>query len=203
MSYDSTLLMKELNRFTKFPYIFLSFIIVFAFVIRIYNLNFNSPFLDEALYIIRGLNTLNGNIGETLEDTSWVGGNPFFYPLLSGIFYSLGGIVGTRFLNVVLGTICVFLIYAFTKQLLLFKDKRTNEIAGLAAAGIMATTTVAITSSRLAIYDALSFTLFLFALVTLHKAIYSGEGKFYVQASITLFLSFLAKYIVAIFFRFF
>lgn len=175
-------------------------ILICAFFIRIYHINYNTAFLDEAQYIVIGLRILNGDIEAGLDDISWVGGSPFFYPVLTGIFYNMGGIVGSRILSVILGTISVFLMYQFTKQLLFFRSKKTNERAGLIAAAFMAVTTIAVHSSRFAIYDSLAFPLFLGGVVLLHKAIYSGERRFYLGAAGVLFLSFLAKYITIIFF---
>lgn len=149
-----------------------------------------------------GLQILNGDLATGIGASSWVGGFPYIFPFLSSMFYTVGGIVGSRFFMVLLGTASVFLIYIWTKQLMFFKDERSNKKAGLVAAAFMAITTIAITTSRLAIYDGLAFMLFLLGIVLYHKAIYSGERKFYIISAIVLFLSFLAKYIVAIYFPF-
>jgi 4-amino-4-deoxy-L-arabinose transferase-like glycosyltransferase len=175
-------------------------ILVFAFLFRIYNINYNTPFLDEAQYIAVGLKILSGDFETGFGGISWIGGSPFMYPLLSAIFYSIGGIVGSRFFMVILGTISVFLMYQLTKQLLFFGTKQANERAGLIAAAFMTITTIAIITSRIAIYDGLAFTLFLLGVVFFHKAIYTGERRFYLWSAVILFLSFLAKYIVLIYF---
>jgi hypothetical protein len=180
----------------------LGIILLLAFGLRVFNLNYNSPFLDEAIYIQIGLDTLSGQIEQTLESSSWVGGFPLFYPFLSASFFSLGGIFLTRLFNVILGVVSVFLIYYFTKQLMLFKEEHSNKLSGIIAASLMAVLAIPISLSRLANYDALSFTLFLLGITLLHKAIFSGERFLYPTSVVTLFLSFLAKYITAIFFPF-
>ncbi len=180
----------------------LALVLVAAFLIRVINLNYNSPFLDEAIYIQVGLKALSGQIDETLESASWVGGLPLFYPVLSASLYSVGGLLLTRFFNVLLGTVCVFLIYHFTKQLMLFKEEGLNKLSGLMASSLIAVLAIPVAISRLANYDALSFTLFLLGIVLLHKAIFSGDRMFYPTSVAVLFLSFLAKYTVAIFFPF-
>ncbi|OGH16003.1 MAG: hypothetical protein A3C30_00915 [Candidatus Levybacteria bacterium RIFCSPHIGHO2_02_FULL_40_18] len=186
----------------KFPYNILSLILLIAFAIRIYNLNFNSPFVDEAAYIVIGQKILAGQIENVIGDISWVGAFPFFYPLISGIVFNLGGIIATRFFNVMLGTLCVILIYTFTKQLRFFKKEKSNEIAGLIAASFMATAAIPIDASRVAIYDGLSFTLFLGGLNLYIRALNSKSEVHYFLTAIVLFLSFLAKYITMIFFPF-
>lgn len=194
--------MEKIKRLFTSPVFLLGLIILSAFMVRIYNINYNSIFLDEALYITVGKEILKGNIDEGINGISWIGGFPFFYPVISGIFYSLSGILFARFFNVLLGTLSIYLIYLFTKQLPLFQEESNRKKAGLVAASFMACAAVAITASRLAIYDGLSFTLFLSALVVLVKAIYTGERRYYVVTSLILFLSFLAKYTVAMFFPF-
>jgi 4-amino-4-deoxy-L-arabinose transferase-like glycosyltransferase len=131
---------------------------------------------------------------------SWVGGSPFLYPVFSAFFYQFGGILGSRFFSVILGTFDVFLMYQFTKQLFYFRDVRKNKKAGLIAATFMAVTTVSIVISRLAIYDSLSFTLFFLGIVVYHKAIYNGEKTYYTISAVILFSAFLAKYVILGFF---
>lgn len=175
-------------------------IISAAFLIRVINLNYNSAFLDEATYIVLGKKILAGHFREVAGSVSWVGGLPFLYPPLSAIFFSMGGILGSRFLNVFLGTFAVFLIYYLAKSLSIFKEEEDNKIVGLLASSFLATSTIPIAFSRLAIYDILSFTIFLLALVAFSKAIFKGERSWYIACALIFFLSFLAKYIVVIFF---
>ncbi len=183
-----------MKKILGFPYIFLILIILASFAIRAFNLNFNSAFIDEAAYIVIGQKILAGNFGSVFNDITWVGGFPFAYPLFSAVFYEIGGILGTRLFNVFLGTAAVLLIYTFTTQLNLFKTPKSNQILGLIAAALMATATIPIEASRLAIYDALSFTIFLLGLNFFLKAVRDKNRVFYVLTGVTIFISFLAKY---------
>lgn len=194
--------MRELFYFIKFPTGILILTLLMSFSIRVYNLNYNSPFLDEAQYIVLGQKVLAGHWQES-NPFSWVGGMPLFYPTLSAIF-GLFGIVGARFLNVLLGTFSVYLTYEVTKSLLLSNNERENKIAGLAAAGFLAILANPLYLSRLAIYDMLSFTLFLLGLVFLVKGftikkpdLWQRENRF-VLAATAFAVAFLAKYIVLI-----
>jgi hypothetical protein len=54
---------------------------------------------------------LNGELKSVINDITWVGGFPFFYPLVASSLYELGGILGVRIFNVILGTVSVLLIY--------------------------------------------------------------------------------------------
>jgi len=178
-------------------------ILLLAFLVRVINLNYNSPFLDEAIYVVLGKKILSGNFAEVASSITWVGGFPFFYPTISAIFFSIGGILATRFFNVILGTIVVFLTYQLAKQLFPSKEDWTRTTVGLIAAALMATSAIPISSSRLANYDMLAVTIFLVGLIFLVKAIFEGEKNWYLISVLVLFVSFLAKYVVAIFFPFF
>lgn len=180
----------------------LPYIILLALAIRLIYLNFNSVFLDEAIYIVLGKKILDGQLAEVAESISWVGGLPFFYPLLSAIFYNLGGILGSRALNVLLGTAAVYLIFQFTKRLKLLKNDNENRLAGLVAAGLLATSAIPIAFSRLAIYDILSFAIFLLGLVVLQKAAVIGKNWLFGASALVFFLAFLAKYFVLIYLPF-
>ena len=198
--------MKQLSVLTKSTAAPVILIVLISFLIRIYNLNYNSPFLDEAQYIVLGDKVLAGHWQEG-DPFSWVGGMPLFYPPLSAFFANFG-ILGARLLNVLLGTLSIYLMYEFSKSLLLSNKERTNEIIGLVSAGFMGVLAIPIYLSRLAIYDMLSFTLLLIGLVFLQKALLikkpnlrERENRFFISA-IAIFLSFLAKYTTLILFPF-
>src|SRR3989344_1398287 len=136
--------LKKLLYFSKFPTGILALILLISLAIRVYNLNYNSPFLDEAQYIVLGQKVLAGHWQES-NPFSWVGGMPLFYPTLSAI----------------LGVLSVYLIYEFTKSLRFSSNESEDKVTGFIAGSFLAILTVPIYLSRLAIYDMLSFTLFL------------------------------------------
>jgi len=196
--------MNKLRLLTKFPTAPLILIVVVSFAIRAYNLGYNSPFLDEAQYLVLGKKVLAGHWQEA-NPFSWVGGMPLFYPPLSAFFGNFG-ILGARLLNVLLGTFSVYIMYEFAKSLVLSSKEKTNEMIGLVSAGFLGVLAVPIYLSRLAIYDMLSFTLLLLGLAFLQKALViknaglmQRENKFFL-AAVAFFLSFLAKYVTIIFF---
>ena len=87
--------MRLLNKIIRLPSIFLIIILLIAFVLRVNNLNYNSPFLDEAMHIKLGKKVLADSWAEEAP-FSWVGGLPLFYPRLSAYAYKVGGILGSR-----------------------------------------------------------------------------------------------------------
>ncbi|HLD01554.1 MAG TPA: hypothetical protein VJC10_01635 [Patescibacteria group bacterium] len=198
--------LKKLLYFSKFPTGILALILLISLAIRVYNLNYNSPFLDEAQYIVLGQKVLAGHWQES-NPFSWVGGMPLFYPTLSAIF-GVFGIIGSRFFNVLLGVLSVYLIYEFTKSLRFSSNESEDKVTGFIAGSFLAILTVPIYLSRLAIYDMLSFTLFLLGIVffikgltLLKPALWQRENRFSL-AAIAFASSFLAKYIVLIFLPF-
>lgn len=189
---------------TKFFRAPLFLILFFSFLIRLYNLNYNSPFLDEAIYLVLGRKVLAGHWQEAAP-FGWVGGMPLFYPAISALFGTFG-ILGARFLNVLLGTFSVYLAYEFAKCLQLSDQQKTNERIGLIASAFMGILAIPIYLSRIAIYDMLSFSLFLSGLVFIQKALiienpdlWQQENRFGL-AAVAFFLSFLAKYTTLILF---
>ncbi len=180
-------------------------ILLLAFGVRVYNLNYNSPFLDEALYIVLGEKVFSGQWQEE-DPFGWVGGMPLLYPPLAALFGTVGGVLGARFLNVLLGTLSVYLMYTFARSLRLTDSRRSDEYIGLIAAAGMSILSVPIFLSRLASYDMLSFTLFLAGLVLLQRGVnlerpelWQRENRFF-AAAIFFFFSFLAKYVTLLFF---
>lgn len=183
----------------------LNIILIIAFLLRVINLNYNTPFLDEAIYFKLGQSILAGT-WENLAPFNWVGGFPFFYPVISAISGSISQIIGARLFNSLLGTYSVYLMYHFAKNLNLRDNNEDNEFIGGLSAFILAISSVPIYLSRIAIYDMLSFTLLLGSLTLLHKVLnHNNRSPWYKEnllflSSFLLFLSFLAKYTTLIIF---
>src|SRR3989304_10223442 len=92
---------------TKKYLLFASAIAAASFLIRAVNLSYNSPFNDEAIYIVIGKMGLFGGDWTSYNAASWMAGLPFLYPPLAGVGFELGGIVGARMLSVVFGVLSV------------------------------------------------------------------------------------------------
>ncbi len=163
------------------------------FALRTYNLSYNSLFLDEAIYIVVGKNFIAQLLSYPLP-IDWIGGFPIFYPVLSALFYNLGGIIATRFFSVILGCISLILFYIFSKNLNIFKSEERNFTVGIISMISLGIFPIHLWLSRFAIYDMLSFTLLLGGLVTLQHAVKRGINKIYFISGLLLFLSFMAKY---------
>lgn len=179
-------------------YFFLGLVILFSFLIRIMSLDYNSSFLDEAIYIILGKEIFE--TGET-SAFSWMGGMPFMYPVLTAAFFEFG-IVGSRFLNAMLGTASVILMFHMVDNLKIFQDPVKNKSLALISAIFLSINFVHWWLSRIAIYDMLSFTFFITGGYFFVKGISKNNQNNLLTSGFFIFLSFLAKYTTMIFLPF-
>ena len=174
----------------------LALVLSYAFLLRVINLDYNTPFIDEASSVIIGRMGVFQNDWHTYNAINWFSGHPFFEPVISGITYSVAGITGSRFINVVLGVLTIEAI-AVLAVLLTAPVTFRSYLAGLIAGGIVASSSVALYVSRLATYDMKSFFLLVLSLVVLVFTTHTKKnlGKWYFLAFIFLFLSVMAKII--------
>jgi hypothetical protein len=63
-------------------------------------LNYNGPFFDEGIYVTAGIRTLEGTAYED-DFLSWFGGS-LVWPVLAGLGFRAGGLIGTRAVAVLL-----------------------------------------------------------------------------------------------------
>jgi hypothetical protein len=192
---------------TEYWYVVVLGLIIFlSFGFRVYNLNYNSPFNDEAIYVVLGRYGVFQGDWWTYNASSWMAGQPYIYPPLTATAYMVKGIVGSRFLNVIFGALIVESVYAmaFLISENIEADDRKNKNAGLIAAIVVAASSVGYFLARLATYDLPSFYMFVLSLVFLLKAQFYGNnpGKWYFASSVMLFLAFMSKIVIAIYIPF-
>ncbi len=185
----------------KRPYlpslILLLFVFILSFSVRLYHLNYNSPFNDEASDIVVGrLGVFQGDWW-TYNTSAWLAGFPYIYPPMTAIASMTGGVVGSRFLNVLFGVLTVEFIFILTALISRYKHPY-DCLAGIVAACIAGGSAVAIYISRLATYDAPSFCLFFLSLIPLVQAEQKNRntGRLYFYAAIVLLLACLTKIII-------
>ena len=123
-------------------------------------------------------------------------GSSFLYPSLAALSYNVGGIVGSRFINVLLGVLTVEVVVFLASLLSGFRDAR-KFVGGLIAGSIVGGSTIALYINRLATYDTPSFYLFFLGLAFMFWAEkkYVKNGKWYFLAFVALYIAFLIKMI--------
>src|SRR4030043_1808519 len=176
-------------------YLFL-LVLVSSFIVRVINLNYNSAFNDEGVYIVVGKMELFTGDWWSYGANLWMAGLPYIYPPLTALAYQIGGLMGSRFLNVIFGVLLIEEVYRFTRLINLF-DEKVNQLAGLIAAFLVGFSAIGFYVSELATYDILSFFLLLFAINSFLKAKRYENGKYYFLTAITLLIAFLTKIIMA------
>jgi len=183
--------------------ILLVLVLLTSFFLKLHNLNYNSPFNDEAIYVVVGKVGLFEKDWVTLAPFQWMAGVPYFYPTVTAVAYKIGGIAASRAVNVIFFTFTTYIIYKIAYIM------RTGDVKGKATSGIIASVVFAGSSlgyyvSRLATYDMPSF--FFFALgmyyfVAAERA-RMLPGRKYILASICFMAGFFFKYVVAIYIPF-
>jgi 4-amino-4-deoxy-L-arabinose transferase-like glycosyltransferase len=176
----------------------LALLLMASFIVRVINLNYNSPFNDEAIYIVVGKLGIFQRDWWSYNATSWMAGYPYIYPAFAALSSVTGGIVGARMLNVIFGVLAIETTYKIASMLA--KPSR-SVLAGIIAATIMAASSVSIYVSRLATYDMPSFYFLLLSILFLLLAQKKDEnpGKWYFLSAVTLILSFFTKIVVGVY----
>lgn len=166
-------------------------LLAIAFVLRVINLNYNSPFNDEAIYVVIGRLGLFEWDWTSYNTSSWMAGIPFFYPTLAALSYVTGGIVGARLLNIFFGVLTLEAIFmiAFFITNGSFKEK---FIAGMVSASLVGGSAVSYYVSRIATYDMPSYYfLFLGIAFLFHlQKDNVNKNKWYFLSFLSLFISF-------------
>jgi hypothetical protein len=169
-------------------------LLVSSFIVRIINLNYNSAFNDEAIYVVVGrLGVFQGD-WLTYNAQSWMAGLPYVYPSMTALAHVFGGVIGSRLLNVIMGVFCVKALYDIIVEYK--KANGKSDYTGAFIAGmLLSLSTVALNVSRLATYDMPSFFFMFLSIFFLFKAENNEQykGRNYFISSLLLLLSYFSK----------
>ena len=164
-------------------------VILFSFFLRLFTLNFNTAFTDEAFYIYVGRLVLTGNDPNTL---GYMFGS-YLAPVILASADVLGGLLAARFTSLIFSLVIIVFVYLSVKQLF-------NKKIALIASFIFSIQAPVIFISIFATIDSLSVCFFA---ISLYFFIHGTEKKkLLALSSLFLFMSFAAKYISIIFFPF-
>ncbi len=156
-------------------------------VSRLANINFNTLYLDEAIYTTVGEDVRAGVFDQGAS--SWMFGS-YLYPVLASSVEQIGGVTGLRVLSVVLITGAAIFVYMGTRRLF------DNETAlwTLLLFGLSGTS---ISLGQQAVLDALGVPLLALSLYCIILAFHSEHRQrlYLTLAGFTFTLSVLAKYI--------
>ena len=164
-------------------------ILLSAFFLRLFTLNFNTAFTDEAFYIYVGRLVLASQDPNAL---SYMFGS-YLAPVILASADSVAGLLAARFTSVVFGLITILFVYLSVKQLF-------NKKIALIASFIFSIQAPVIFISIFATIDSLSVCFFAISLYFFIRG--TEKKKLLAISSLFLFLSFTAKYISLLFFPF-
>ncbi len=170
----------------------LLFLLGLIFYIRIANINYNTLFVDEAIYATIGEEAISGVI--TQDATTWMYGS-YLYPSMAAIASHFGGVIGLRALSAVLSTVAAVFVFLTTVRLF-------GQQAALWAMLVFGLTGGSISLGQLAVYDTLAAPLLavaLYCLVTAALKTDTRESYYLIAAAASFSLSVLSKYIVMLY----
>jgi len=119
-------------------------VIALWFLLGVATLNYNGPFYDEAIYVVAGQRTLEGH-GYSDGYLVWFGGS-LLWPVLSAIGFRVAGLIGTRFMALLAGTISLAAMARASAHLF-------DEQVGFWSALTFAVSGPFIALARLGVYD--------------------------------------------------
>jgi hypothetical protein len=175
-------------------------LLLVALLLRLNNLNYNSPFNDEAIYIVVGRLGIFQWDWWSYNAAAWMAGYPYVYPSLSALAYMTGGVLGSRLLSVIFGVLSIELVF-YLGLILSQQTQKAKYVGALIAALIVGFSSVSLYLSRLATYDIPSFYFLLLGVVLLFHAQKEGvdHGRWFFLSALSLIFAFFCKLIVGIY----
>jgi hypothetical protein len=173
----------------------LAVILLAAAFLRFRDLNYSTPFVDEASFVRVGEAVLDRPLEEPYSKPLNFMFGWYVWPVLAALGDSYGGIAGVRALCATMGTLTVLGIFLFARELF-------GDVVALASALLLAFLGPAVHISRLGSYDATALCFLVFALWLYAKAWKKDWPPLWLGSGLLFFISFLSKYFVALYFPF-
>jgi hypothetical protein len=175
-------------------------ITVGSFILRALFVGEQSAFMDEKSYILIGRYLIEQQ-RDHFNALEWVYGF-YLWPILAGFVDIWGGLTAVRLVTSAFGVVSV-LMTALTALWIAPRSLSSSQrwLAALIAGGFMAVFPTAIAVGRLGTYDAMAAAAFMTGIALLVRA-QNGRSWLLLAGTIAVFVAFLTKYIVAVFFPF-
>ncbi len=164
-------------------------IVALYFLLCIVSLNYNGPFFDEGIYVTAGTRTLES---AAYRDgfLTWFAGS-LAWPVLAGAGYHVGGLIGTRVVAVLLGTVTLAAFGRATRNIF-------NEQVGFWATLALALNGPFLAVTRLGVYDVLALTGVALSFWTLTELQEQDHRFWLVLAVLAYVLAVFAKYPIGV-----
>jgi hypothetical protein len=173
--------------------LFLLLILLYGLLISVFDLDYNSVFIDEAFQITMGQQLIRG---EPCPGCPHHTGSVMIWPALAGVADSIGGIHAVRILNVIIGLALTVIVFATAAALF-------GEGLGFITAILFICTGQTLYLMKLGTYDMiaaffLGASFFMFVASTAAKAPWHRNACI-VFGSAALFLAAITKYLLPVF----
>ena len=169
-----------------------------AFAARALLANTNSAFMDEGTFAINGRMLIDSHTNYA-GYLNWAYGS-YLWTILVGFADMVGGVLAMRLLTSVLGAMMV-LATALTVRALAppHISPTRRDVAALIAGGLMAVLPTTVAVGRFATYDPLAGAALMGCVAVLAITWRKGSRRALLAAAALLFISFLSKYVVAVY----
>ncbi len=164
-------------------------------LIRLTNLDYNTAFVDEAIYLTIGQRILTANFSDNAMQ--WVTGS-YLYPVTAAVAGSVfsSGLMGARVASAFFSTVAAFSVYLMTRRLF-------DKMSALMAMIVFGFTGASVFVGQLATYDSLGICTQAVGAASLTYGLTESRPRMQrtllFAASIFFTLSFLSKYIALAF----
>jgi hypothetical protein len=119
-------------------------LITITFLIRVTDINYNSIFIDEAIYVTVGDEALQGDFGQ--HASRWMYGS-YLYPMIAATVNDAGGLEALRMFSAIVSTLAVVFVFLVTLRLF-------GWVAGFWASFFFSFSASSINLGQFAVYDA-------------------------------------------------
>jgi hypothetical protein len=168
-------------------------ILAVAGAARFYRLDYATAFVDEGSFVQVGRAILENPLKTPYSEPLQYMFGWYLWPALAAMGDALGGIAGVRGVAAGFGTLTVLAMYLFARRVF-------GEEAGLASAALLAVSGPAVNVSQFGSYDAAAICFMALGLWLYARGWQSNGRLAWLSAGACFFLSFLAKYFVALYF---
>ncbi|HEY6272584.1 MAG TPA: glycosyltransferase family 39 protein [Terriglobales bacterium] len=164
-----------------------------AIYLRVRNPLYSTAYMDESVYVVYGRMFLARHFESPLDTPLQWSFGWYLWPMMAAWADRLGGLAALREMAAILGVVTVAATYGFASRVF-------SKAVGLGAAAIMAVIAPAVFVSRIATRDSGSISFFALGLWAFAAAWKEDKKRYWILAGLCLFLAFLCKYLVAIYF---
>ena len=184
---------KDYLELRPFTYV-LSLILLVSLFIRLWNIDYNAPYIDETFYQIAGQRSLNG----WPMHYYYIAGSVYLWPIIAHITNFIGGPLAPRYIVAIFTTLTSIVVFLIGKQLYVLWNidqiEDDKQLSGIFATIFFTTGTSSIWIGKIATYDALSLLFLSFGFLFFLRAQKSMSVNHYYSSVVFIVFSLATSY---------